>query len=41
MALSWNEIKHRALQFSKNWEDGCNEKADASIEVLRLERCEM
>lgn len=29
MALSWNEIKHRALEFSKNWEDGCNEKADA------------
>jgi hypothetical protein len=29
MALSWNEIKERAVKFSKEWEDGWNEKADA------------
>jgi hypothetical protein len=29
MALSWNEIKDRALQFSKEWADGSNEEADA------------
>src|SRR5690554_5373206 len=29
MALSWNEIRSRALKFSKDWEEGCNEKADA------------
>ncbi len=29
MALSWNEIKDRALRFSKEWEDTSNEEADA------------
>ncbi|PKP06788.1 MAG: SAM-dependent methyltransferase [Bacteroidetes bacterium HGW-Bacteroidetes-5] len=29
MVLSWNEIKDRALNFSKEWEDTSNEDADA------------
>lgn len=29
MALSWNEIKDRALRFSKEWADTSNEEADA------------
>ncbi|MEC5156674.1 class I SAM-dependent DNA methyltransferase [Chryseobacterium sp. MP_3.2] len=29
MTLSWNEIKDRALQFSKEWLDTSNEEADA------------
>ena len=29
MALSWNEIKDRALKFSKEWEGTSNEEADA------------
>jgi hypothetical protein len=29
MALSWNEIKDRAVAFSKEWEDTHNEEADA------------
>ncbi|MDI9365798.1 MAG: class I SAM-dependent DNA methyltransferase, partial [Flavobacterium sp.] len=29
MALSWNEIKSRALQFSKEWANTSNEEADA------------
>jgi hypothetical protein len=29
MALSWNEIKDRALYFSKEWADTTNEEADA------------
>ncbi len=29
MALSWNEIKERAIQFSKEWADAHNEEADA------------
>ncbi len=29
MALSWNEIKDRALSFSKEWADTSNEAADA------------
>ncbi|OGU31368.1 MAG: methylase [Ignavibacteria bacterium GWA2_35_9] len=29
MALSWNEIKDRALNFSKEWADTINEDADA------------
>jgi hypothetical protein len=29
MALSWNEIKDRALHFSKEWTDTSNEEADA------------
>ena len=29
MVLSWNEIKDRALNFSKEWAGTCNEDADA------------
>ena len=29
MPLSWNEIKNRALAFSKNWEDDFSENAEA------------
>lgn len=29
MALGWNEIKERAVKFSKDWEDASNEEADA------------
>lgn len=29
MALSWNEIKDRAIRFSKEWENTTNEEADA------------
>ena len=29
MALGWNEIKERAVKFSKEWADTCNEEADA------------
>ena len=29
MPLSWNEIKERALNFSKKWADASNEEADA------------
>ncbi|CAN5560380.1 hypothetical protein BH10BAC5_BH10BAC5_19460 [soil metagenome] len=29
MALSWNEIKDRALHFSKEWENETNEEAEA------------
>lgn len=29
MALSWNEIKERAIQFSKEWADAHYEEADA------------
>ncbi|MEN9522910.1 MAG: hypothetical protein RL065_1287, partial [Bacteroidota bacterium] len=29
MALSWNEIKDRATQFSKEWENDFNEDAEA------------
>lgn len=29
MALSWNEIKDRALGFSMEWADTANEEADA------------
>lgn len=29
MTLSWNEIKDRALKFSKEWENTTNEEADA------------
>ncbi len=29
MALSWNEIKDRAVAFSKEWEDDTNEEAEA------------
>ncbi len=29
MGLNWNEIKSRALQFSKTWDDACNENSQA------------
>ena len=29
MALSWNEIKDRALRFSNEWKDDFNEEAEA------------
>ena len=29
MPLSWNEIKHRAIEFSKEWEDATNERSEA------------
>jgi hypothetical protein len=29
MALSWNEIKDRAIRFSKEWAETFNENADA------------
>lgn len=29
MALSWNEIKSRAIEFSKEWENDFNEHAEA------------
>lgn len=29
MALSWNEIKERAVAFSKEWENEANEEAEA------------
>jgi len=29
MTLSWNEIKDRALNFSKEWADTSKEEADA------------
>ena len=30
MGLHWNEIKSRALLFSKTWDDACNEKSLAT-----------
>ncbi len=29
MTLSWNEIKDRAVKFSKEWENTSNEKSEA------------
>ncbi len=29
MVLSWNEIKERAINFSREWTGSCNEEADA------------
>jgi hypothetical protein len=29
MGLNWNEIKSRALLFSKTWADACNEDSQA------------
>ena len=29
MPLSWNEIKHRAIAFSKEWQDETREEAEA------------
>lgn len=29
MILSWNEIKRRAIEFSKEWEDEYKENAEA------------
>jgi len=40
MVLSWNEIKDRALKFSKEWEDTVNEDAEAKpfLVVMSAER---
>ncbi len=29
MALSWNEVKGRAIEFSKEWQNDFNEEAEA------------
>ena len=29
MSLNWNEIKSRALHFSHEWADACNENSQA------------
>lgn len=34
MALSWNEIKDRAVTFSKEWEDTTNEEAEAKSFII-------
>jgi len=36
MVLSWNEIKDRALNFSKEWADTSNEEADAKPFLVEL-----
>lgn len=36
MALNWNEIKDRALKFSKEWADTSNEEADAKPFLVEL-----
>ncbi len=39
MPLSWNEIKSRAVTFSKKWEDTKREEADAKeflVEFLNI-----
>jgi hypothetical protein len=46
MALNWNEIKDRAVRFSKEWEDTTSEDAeaksflDAFFEVFGIPRRE-
>jgi hypothetical protein len=37
MALGWNEIKERAVKFSKEWENAFNEEADGLIEKSQIE----
>ena len=29
MALGWNEIKDRAVRFSNEWKDACNEEQES------------
>ncbi|EMY3554408.1 hypothetical protein [Flavobacterium psychrophilum] len=36
MALSWNEIKERAVKFSKEWADYSNEEADAKLFLVEF-----
>ena len=36
MVLSWNEIKDRAMRFSKDWENAHNEKADAQSFLIEF-----
>ena len=36
MALSWNEIKDRAVNFSKEWADACNEDAEAKPFLVKF-----
>jgi hypothetical protein len=42
MGLNWNEIKSRALLFSKTWADACNQdsqaKADLALGVAACQR---
>ena len=33
MALSWNEIRSRAIAFSKEWENGSREKAQNILDI--------
>ncbi len=35
MPLSWNEIKSRALSFSRTWADAANDDSEASSPVPR------
>jgi hypothetical protein len=37
MALGWNEIKERAVKFSKEWADAFNKEADGLIGKSQLE----
>jgi len=36
MALGWNEIKDRAVKFSKEWERAFNEEADAQSFLIEF-----
>ena len=36
MSLSWNEIKDRAARFSKEWENACNEEAEAKSFLIEF-----
>jgi len=36
MALGWNEIKERAVRFSKEWENASNEEAEAKQFLIEL-----
>jgi len=38
MPLSWNEIKNRALAFSKTWENECCEDAEAKSSKRKIIR---
>jgi hypothetical protein len=40
MPLSWNEIKDRAVAFSKEWADTHNEEADAKPFLEAFILCE-
>jgi len=36
MPLSWNEVKKRAIRFSKEWENAGSEEADAKQFLVDL-----